>query len=247
MTSARSLLRLAFAGLFVNAMAVACVVSDGDDDDDDVTACDAGSYKDCTCSNGEVGTKKCNASGSGYAACDCSDASNGGSGSGGEGNASSTAGTNSTPYGGENNGGAGGDKTAPVVGGAGGDTGTAGAGGEGPDPDALCNAPTDDLCQECVQVSCCEEWKACADETDGDCQQQYFNILACAQVDRAERDIKPADVEACAEIEVAGGSAWSDGLLPTTKALIDCTGGGVGWENRAWNQMSCNDLCFLQE
>jgi hypothetical protein len=238
------LVRFAFAGLFVNAFAVACVVSDGDDRDDDNTACEPGDYRDCNCGSDE-GTQKCNAVGSGYGACDCSGVNVGGGNSGGEGNTptAGTAGTaGSTAYGGETSGGAGGEGGAT--------TSQAGEGGEGGaaiDPDAICFEDPGDVCQECVQVSCCEEWKACSEEAGGDCQQQFFNIIACAQTERAERDIKPEDLEACAEEEVAGGGAWSDGLLPTTKALIDCTGGGVDWEGRAWNDASCNSLCFIQE
>lgn len=254
MTTARTLVRFAFAGLFANALAVACVVSDGDDkNDDENTACDPGSYKDCTCSNGDEGTKKCNASGSGYGACDCSDTSVGGNNGGGEGN-TPTAGTSgkagmagsSTTYGGESSGGG-----ADGQGGEGGasmsQAGSGGEGGAGVDPQAACFEDPGEPCQECVQVSCCEEWLACGEEAGGDCEQQFFNIMACAQTDRATRDIKPEDLETCAEEEVAGGGAWSDGLLPTTKALIDCTGGGVDWENRAWNDSSCNSLCFIQE
>ena len=60
MTTARTLVRFVFAGLFVNLMAVACVVSDADDDDD-TTTCDPNTYQDCTCVNGDAGQRKCSA------------------------------------------------------------------------------------------------------------------------------------------------------------------------------------------
>jgi hypothetical protein len=239
MITARTLVRFVFAGLFVNAMAVACVVSDGDDDDD-TTTCSPGDYKDCTCANGDAGQKKCSASGNGYGACACEGDNVGGSGSGGE--PGSTAGTTSN-YGGQGGtaaGGAGGDNSGGMMSVAG-----AGAGGGGSE-DLCVEDPSDD-CQTCVQVGCCNEWTACSEDTANDCQQQFFNIMVCAQDERATRDIKPEDLEACAALEVDGGGAWSDGLLPTTKALIDCVGGGEDWENRAWNSDSCNALCFLQE
>jgi hypothetical protein len=242
MITARTLVRFVFAGLFVNALAVACVVSDGDDDDD-TTACDPGSYKDCTCPNGDASQRKCSASGNGYGACACSGENVGGGGAGGE--PSSTAGTTSN-YGGEAG------KSAGGAGGAGGENAggmmsEGGAAGAATNPDDLCVEDPDDDCQTCVQVGCCDEWTACSEDTANDCQQQFFNIMVCAQDERATRNITPADLEACAELEVDGGSAWSDGLLPTTKALIDCVGGGQNWENRAWNDDSCNALCFLQE
>ena len=241
MTTARTLVRFVFAGLFVNAMAVACVVSDGDNDDnDDNTACDPGTLKDCTCaSNGNDGQKKCSASGNGYGACVCEGDNVGGGGSGGE--PSTTAGTSNT-YGGEVNtpaGGAGGENVGGMM-------STGGAAGETGNPDDLCVEDPADDCQTCVQVGCCEAWTACSEDSVNDCQQQFFNIMVCAQDERATRDIKPEDLEACGALEVEGGSAWSEGLLPTTKALIDCVGGGSDWENRAWNSDSCNSLCFLQ-
>jgi hypothetical protein len=242
------LVRFAFAGLFVNALAVACVVSDGDDKDDDNTACDPGAYKDCTCANGDEGTKRCNASGSGYAACDCSDTNVGGgsNGGGGDGNTpTSGSGGSMTSYGGEAAGGAGGDGTGPgpVVGGAGGSDGSGGAGGDG---SGLVCEPDAEACQNCIQnTKCCAEWAACSAEQAGDCEQEFFNILACAQVERGDRDVIPADLELCG-LDEGEGDAWSEGLLPTTKALVDCIGGGEGWEERTWNQLSCKAECFDQ-
>jgi hypothetical protein len=232
------LVRFVFAGLFVNALAVACVVSDGDDDDD-TTACDPGTSKDCTCPNGDASERKCSASGNGYGACACTGENVGGAGGGG-GEPSTTAGTTSN-YGGEAGaaaGGAGGEN----VGGMTSEGGAGGAGGSAP----MCESDPEP-CQDCIQTQCCAEWTACSADP-GDCEQQFFNILiGCAQVERDERDIINADLELCA-LEVANGDVWSEGLLPTTKAMIDCIGGGEGWENRdMWNTQSCKAGCFAQE
>lgn len=246
MITARSLVRLAFAGLFVNAMAVACVVSDGDDDDD-VTACDPGAKKDCTCTNGDAGEKKCNASGSGYSACDCSDTPNGTGGGGGEGNSATTAGTNSNPYGGANNGGAGGEDTAPVTGGAAGSDAGGAGGSAGEPPIDACSLETDDDCQFCIQGDCCAEWQACADDSaaGNDCETEVFEIMACVDLKRtAEHAATAGELEACAN-EVSSGDGWSVGIFPTTKAVIDCVAGGTGWVGR--NDLStamCHSLCF---
>jgi hypothetical protein len=242
------LVRLAFAGLFVNALAVACVTAS--DDDDDVTACDPGSYKVCDCNNGDAGTKKCNASGSGYGACDCSDTPNGTGGGGGEGNAPTTAGTNSNPYGGANNGGGGGDDTAPVAGGAGGnDVGGAGSGGEGP-VDACSLDTGDDDCQFCIQGDCCTEWQACADDTaaGNDCESEVFEIMSCVDLQRTtEHEITPADLEQCGK-DVHGSNTWSQSIFPTTKAVIDCVAGGTGWTGKNdLSGSSCHSLCFQQK
>lgn len=243
MTTARTLVRLAFAGLFVNAFAVACVVSDGDDNDDN-TACEPGDYRDCNCGSDE-GTQKCNAVGSGYGACDCNGGNVGGGNSGGEGNTptagtSSTAGTaGSTAYGGETSGGgAGGEGGATMS--------TAGAGGEGGaaiDPDAVCFEDPADDCQLCVQGDCCQEWKACRDDAE-DCEQEVINILECIKLD-IEGDVTPAELESCAEAEGTGGP-WSESVLPTTKAVVDCMAGGTGWAAKTdFNTSSCNNLCFV--
>lgn len=249
MTTARTLVRFAFAGLFVNALAVACVVSDGDDKDDDNTACDPGSYKDCTCANGDEGTKKCNASGSGYSTvCTCDDTSAGGGNSGGEGNTpmAGTAGTaGSSSYGGETNGGAGGEGGVTMS------MGAAGAGGEGGaavDPDAVCIESSGDDCIDCMQLDCCEAWKACAAETEGDCMKQAEDIMICASVTKRGPDdaVTPEELQDCGAAAVEGGSVWSDGLLPTTKAVIDCVAGGQGWGAKDdLSDSTCEALCFI--
>ena len=245
MITARTLVRFVFAGLFVNAMAVACVVSDGDDNNDDETACTPGDYKDCTCSDGEASQKKCSASGNGYGACACTGTGTGGSGSAGE--PSTTAGTTSNTYGGETNtsvGGAGGENT-------GGMTAEGGAGGAETDPDAVCIESAGDDCLDCMQLDCCEAWKACSAETDGDCQQQAYNIMLCASTtergpEDGEAEVTPEELQGCAADEVDGGNVWSDGLLPTTKAVIDCVAGGQGWGAKTdLSASSCESLCFI--
>jgi hypothetical protein len=247
MTTARTLVRFAFAGLFANALAVACVVSDGDDKNDDNTACDPGSYKDCTCSNGDEGTKKCNASGSGYSTvCDCGGSTGGAGNAGGEGN-TPTAGTANTAgsinYGGETSGGG-----ADGQGGEGGGTmSQAGAGGEGGaaiDPEAVCFEDPEDTCQECVQQDCCVEWQACRADPE-DCEQQMINIIACVHSEIAG-DVTPAELESCAQNEGTGSDPWAQSVLPTTKAVVDCMAGGTGWAAKTdFESASCNNLCFV--
>jgi hypothetical protein len=244
MITARTFVRFVFAGLFVNAMAVACVVSDGDDDDDDSTACDPGSYKDCTCANGDAGQKKCSASGNGYGACACEGDNVGGGGSGGE--PSTTAGTTSNNYGGEGGtgtGGAGGDNSGGMM-------SVAGAGGAETDPDAVCIESAEDDCLDCMQLDCCEAWKACSAETEGDCQQQAYDIMLCATntergPDDGEAEVTPEELEDCAQ-DIAENDVWSAGVLPTTKAVIDCVAGGQGWAAKTdLSASSCESLCFI--
>jgi hypothetical protein len=235
------LVRFVFAGLFVNAMAVACVVSDGDDDDD-TTTCNPGTYRDCTCANGDLSQQKCSASGNSYGACACSDANVGGGGSGGE--PSTTAGTTNN-YGGEGG-------TAAGGGGGGGDNsgGMAGAGGGETDPDAVCIESSSDDCLDCMQLDCCEAWKACSAETEGDCQQQAYDIMLCAAntergPDDGEAEVTPEELEDCAQ-ETAMNETWSAGVLPTTKAVIDCVAGGQGWAAKTdLSASSCESLCFI--
>jgi hypothetical protein len=240
MITARTLVRFVFAGLFVNAMAVACVVSDGDDNNDDDTACEPGSYKDCTCADGDASQKRCSASGNGYGACACSGAGDGGSGGGSAGEPSTTAGTTNT-YGGE---------TSTPSGGAGGEGGAtmsqAGSGGEGGatvDPDAVCFEETADDCQLCVQGDCCEEWKACR-EDENDCEAEALFIFECLKTEIAG-DVTAAELESCA-VDAGKGGAWAQSVLPTTKAVVDCMAGGTGWVGRNdLTTSSCNNLCFV--
>ncbi len=242
MTTARTLVRFVFAGLFINAMAVACVVSDGGDNTDDNTACDPGTYKDCTCTTtGNDGQKKCSASGNGYGACVCDGVGVGGSGSAGE--PSTTAGTTSNTYGGETStvGGAGGENTGGMM-------SEGGAGGAAA-ADDVCVIDEEDDCQSCVQVDCCEAWTACRADQTGDCESEVLDIKACSQIEKrgVDDEVTPAELEDCAKT-VAGTAVWSTGVLPTTKAVIDCVAGGQGWA--AKNTLAgstCNSLCFAAE
>lgn len=271
MTTARTLVRFVFAGLFVNALAVACVVSDGDDDDD-TTACDPGARKDCTCATGDEGTKTCSASGNSYGACDCSattacdpgsyqacscasgedgmqrcsasgvgygacacsDVGSGGSGGGGEGNTAAGAGGTSV-------GGAGGEAS----GGMSSEGGAAGAGGAPTNPDDVCVLDEHDDCQSCVQIDCCDQWTACRAETEGDCESEVVGVMACAKTERGVDDpVTPAELEDCAQF-VAENDVWSAGVLPTTKAVIDCVAGGAGWAAKnSLEGSTCDSLCF---
>lgn len=255
MTTARTFVRFALAGLLVNFLAVACVVSDSGDEDNESPACDPGSFIVCSCTDGSEGTRKCNASGSGYGSCvDCE-----GTGSGGEGGGP-TAGAGGTNVGGGDGGAAGeggaglaggagasggaGEGGAGASGGAGGVAGEGGAGGS--DATDVCVEDPTDECQSCAQVGCCAEWTACFNETEGDCVQQFFNIMACARGGQASADVTTADLETCAADEVADVDAWPTGLLPSTKPLIDCVA-GPGWASAGmFGSNSCEALCFLQ-
>lgn len=258
MITVRAFVRFAFAALFVNALAVACVVEDGDDTSD---ACDPGSVQTCAC-DGEEGTKKCNASGSGYGVCVC-DSGAGGSGSGGSGSdaggspASNGGYDNSGGYAGEatsvggqaiggaagsDGGAAGGD-----VGGAAGVAGAAGAGGAIAVLPIECTDDADD-CETCYHA-CCEDWVACSDNSE--CVPQYFDILECINAKKAElgtEPFKPEHLVACADEVAAGTEPWSTVLTPQTVAMVNCLGGDPGdpsWaEMASWGADSCKDLCF---
>ena len=252
MTTARSLVRFALAGLFVNFLAVACVVSDNGDDDDANVACDPGSFKVCTCQDGSDGTKRCNASGTGYGACgSCAGDGEGGApgtaGSGGGAGVGNAAGAGNA--GGANEGGAGGSAGSVNEGGAAGEAGMGGggAGGSGGIGEAELCIEDPDSCQECIQIGCCAEWVDCFNDTEGDCVQEVFDFTACTEAERVDKDLTPADVEACAETVGGSNGPWSAGVLPTTRAVIDCIGGGEGWESHPWDPVvSCSPLCFNQ-
>jgi hypothetical protein len=242
MTTARSLLRLAFAGLFVNMLAVACVTSS--DDDDDTMACNPGDSKECVCDDETVSTRKCNADGNGYAQCACKSTNTGGTsgngGNGGEGNVATTAGTTST-YAGENAGGSGGDNTGPVTGGAGGDDGMAGAGGNGPELPLECQDPKDN-CEICYYGGCCEQWAPCLNDTT--CVDEFTSIQACTDEIRTERNVLTADLESCAQEVGSASGSWSSDISPLTVDLINCMAGEAGWEGKPWGALSCKEACF---
>lgn len=272
MSTARTFVRFVFAGFFVNALAVACVVSDADDnggkdacspgvtqdcdcqgaedgtqkcnasgsgygvcDCPDNVACEPGVTRECACATDEAGQQKCAANGSGYGVCDCPDTGAGGStGKGGEGGAPTTGTAGSTTYGGD----------------GGATTSQAGSGGEGgADPAADVCIDDDDDCQACIQIDCCEAWSACAAETAGDCELEVLEIMACTSLERGEDDpVTRAELQACGVSVGEGSGGWSDDILPTTKAVIDCVAGGSGWVARDdLTTSSCNLLCFAAE
>ncbi len=234
MSAPRTFLRLAICGLFMSALAAACTVKEADDTDDE-TSCNPGDSRACTCADGETGQRKCNSAGDGYLKCVC-DSGAGGSESGAGEGSGANAGTGG--YSGSQTGGsggyAGGGYSGSAVGGAAaGGAGEGGAGGSGDVTPAECAEDPEDDCATCYQTGCCDEWSAClADDGNGgdDCATQFFNIMACAQIDRDTKDTTPADLKACAEDEVAGGSAWSEGLRPQVKPLIDCVA-VTGWSS----------------
>lgn len=246
----RTFLRLTICGLFMSAVAAACTVKEADDTDE--TSCNPGDTQSCSCDSGEKGTRKCNSDGDGYGKCSCSSGTGGteaGAGDGAGANAGAGTGGSSGGYSGGYNGGSGGYSGTEAGGGDVGGAGDAGAGGGGGDVlPAECAQDPEDDCANCYQPFCCDQWSAClADEvTSGDdCTTQFFNILACAQTDRDTRDATPADLKACAEDEVSGGSAWSDGLRPQVKPLLDCVAGGTGWANgSSFSTDACKVSCF---
>jgi hypothetical protein len=244
----RTFLRFAICGLFMSALAAACTVKESDDTDD--TSCNPGDTQTCTCDDGDKGSRKCNSDGDGYGRCICTSGTGGTEAGAGEGSgASSGTGGYSGGYNG-GTGGYGGGYAGSDAGGADtGGAGEAGAGGGGGDvsPAECAEDPNDD-CANCYQPACCDEWSAClADDVSGgdDCSTQFFNILFCAQANRDTADATPADLKACAEEEVSGGSAWSDGLRPQVKPMLDCVAGGMGWaSNNSFSSDACKVSCF---
>jgi hypothetical protein len=259
MSAPRTFLRFAISGLFIGVLAAACTVKETNDDDE--TSCNPGDKRACNCSNGDEGERKCNSDGDGYGSCVCDGNNAGGTNAGGDG-AGPSAGTGGTGgySGGYTGGTAGTTAGGTTYGGtsAGGTTyggtsaGGASEGGAGGSPEVVtpeeCAEDLEDNCASCYQTGCCDEWVACLDDTvtsGDDCSAQFFNILACAQVDRENNDVTPADLKACGEDEISGGSAWSDGLRPQVKPLIDCVAGGTGWgSNSSFSTDACKVSCF---
>jgi hypothetical protein len=126
-----------------------------------------------------------------------------------------------------------------------------GAGGSGEVDPGLCGEDADP-CTDCYQQGCCAEWTACVedevDDGDGDCVTQFVGIIACAEALRSDGPVSKGQVVDCAEKQVEGGSAWSAGLRPTVKPLIDCVGGGEGWDTdgQGWSDLSCRNNCFSE-
>lgn len=248
MITARSFLRFAVAGLFVNALAMACVVTNSDDEEE----CRPGSRQDCTCADGTESERVCNSSGTRFGSCACGDPSSGGTGNDAAG-AGNTSEAGSGNAGGDTGSGGGSGDTGGAPNGTAGSSGeNGGAGGSGEVDAGLCAEEPNDSCADCYQQGCCDEWTACVedegDDGNGDCLTQFLNIIACAEDLRSQRAVTKADVIQCAADEVEGGSGWSAGLRPTVKPVIDCVGGGEGWDTEAggWSDLSCRNNCFSQ-
>jgi hypothetical protein len=244
MTAARSFLRLALGGFFVGSLAMACVVEDGGGDDDDLanTPCEDGDFRECDCSDGSTGRRECNASNTGYGQCQCENTPTAGSSSGGNANnageGNTTAGTNNTNYGGEQ-GTMGG---APAeTGGAPAEVGGAGGSGEVVEP-GLCDEDPNDTCADCYQQGCCDQWTACAN--DDTCLEEFFGIMACTDIIKAERNVTTADLETCAEDQGAANGPWSQGVSALTVDMVDCVAGEDGWEGSPWGNLACKAGCF---
>jgi len=254
MSTVRTFVRFSIAALFVNALAVACTVESSDDDED----CDPGTTKSCECSDGSEAIRQCNASGTGYGVCECE--GNGAGGSGGSSNGGTTQGGGEGPGGetsiggsGQSTGGAGGDGGASGSGTSGGvanEAGAAGAAGSGGEAGAgnvtpaVCLDPVDS-CEDCY-FSCCDEWVACTD--DATCLDQFFDVLACTDAIKVDRDVKVEDLAACSDQVGTAGGGWSNGLTPETIAMVNCLGGDPStdtWSGEAvWGADSCNIGCF---
>lgn len=238
MINARSFLRLAVAGFFVNALAIACVVDDDGEGDGDT--CTPGATAACTCTDGTRSEKECNASGTGYRLCEC-DSNAGGNSSGGAGN---EGGTGTTPAGGT--GGTGGSVggTPSTSGGA--DAGGAGGAGGADSLPTICQNPAeDDLCEQCYYGGCCDQWAACDADPDAECVDQFFAILACTDLIKEERSVLTADLEACAaDVDDVGTGSWSSEVNPFTRDLVNCVAGEEGWEGEPWGAGACKASCF---
>jgi len=249
MTTARSLLRFVLAGVMANVLAAACIVN-SDNGDDDNTTCEPNSYKDCACSDGTASQRKCNASGSGYAACVCDGSSvggsgnEGGSGSSAEAGVGNVAGKTQTTYGGETS--TEGGAPASNGGTPGEANGGAGGSGEVVEP-GLCDEDPDDTCADCYQQGCCDQWTACVDEDT--CLTEFTNIIACAELIKADKNVTTAEFEQCAADESAASGGWSSGLSPLTVDMVDCVAGDDddGWEGQAWGSLACKAGCFDQQ
>jgi hypothetical protein len=244
MITARSFVRFALAGMFVNALAVACVVENNGSDDDDNTPCEEGDTRSCVCpDSGDTSVRECNASGTGFGSCQCEGSSNAGSGgntnAGGEGN-TTAAGNGSIDYGGETS--SQGGASNPGAGGTPAETG--GAGGSGEVDPGLCAEDPQDTCADCYQQGCCDQWTACAN--DDTCLTEFLNIMACSDLIKAERNVLPIDLQTCAEDEGAAAGPWSQGVSPLTVDVVNCVGGEDegGWETMPWGRFSCKLGCF---
>jgi len=245
MTVARSLVRIAFAGFFVSSLIVACTVKEGSGDT--TASCNPGDHKDCTCtSSGKSGQRECNDSGDGYGACVCSgtvDTGGSSNGAGGDAGAGpvSTGGTKS--YAGTANGGSI-SYAGEAAGGAGtGSVEVGGAGGAGEVTPLECQDPAND-CETCYFGGCCDVYAPCVNDDSGTCLQEVADVLACTDGIKADRDVKTADLQQCAQDVGNTSGSWSANLSPLTVDVINCIAGESGWEGKAWGPLACKASCF---
>jgi hypothetical protein len=245
MTTARSFVRLAICGFFVNVLAFACTVEEASD------PCTPGETQKCDCKDGSESTQVCRDDGERFGACDCSDDGAGGANQG-NGGATSTGGVEDQPgagNGGEPSsssggaGGAGGD-AAGVNGGA---TSMAGAGGSGEDLGPIeCQLPDEPtLCEICYFGGCCDQWAPCVN--DDECLQQFSEVLDCTNTIRASRNVTTADLEDCAQTVGETNGSWSAALSGLTVDMVDCVAGEPGWEGSPWGNLACKAECFDKE
>jgi hypothetical protein len=247
MTTARSFLRFVLAGVMANVLAAACIVNSDNGDDDDNTSCEPNSYKDCTCDDGTASQRKCNASGTAYAACMCDGSSGGGSGNEGGSGSSAEAGTGnaagktSMPYGGETST----EGGAPTSNGGTPSEANGGAGGSGEVDPGICGGDEVDSCADCYQQGCCDQWTACAG--DSTCLDEFLDIIAdCSEIPRQDHNVTTAEFEQCVADKSAASGGWSSGLSPLTVDMVDCVAGddADGWEGQGWGSLACKAGCF---
>jgi hypothetical protein len=246
MTSARSFVRLAFAGFFVSSLIVACTVKEGTSEPN--ATCNPGDKKDCTCSgSGKPGQRECNDSGDGYGACVCEgnvDTGGSGNGNGGGDGGAGPVSTGGTTYAGSTNGG-----SISYAGEAAGGAGASavevgGAGGAGDVTPLECQNPGDD-CETCYFGGCCDQYAPCVNDPDGKCLDELADVLACTDAIKAmPQDVKTSDLEACAQRAGQTTGTWSSSLSPLTVDVINCIAGEPGWEGSPWGPLACKASCF---
>lgn len=260
----RAPFQLLASALFVSFLAVNCVVETTD------AECDEGDLRECTCSDGSTGVRRCDSDGE-FGRCVCEDGSAGSSGSSGTGGTGgsdaggaggTTAGAPSVDGGADGDGGA-----APSGGGAGGadagaggatpgeagrggsagDDGQAGAGGAGEEP-LSCEGLVDDPdeCDECLTGQCCAELTACL--SDDTCLEEFSAFMSCVDELRETATVTPEEAADCAA--VVSAESWPGGLTSETVTLLNCMAGDSNdpsWsEAPAWGPNACRAGCFAQ-
>jgi hypothetical protein len=228
MKSARSLSNLLVAGAFVAALVSSCTIETKDDDDDQTGGKSSGT------TGGTSGT-----TGGSSAETGGSTAMTGGSTSTSGGSAGTSGGSVSTTGGATTSGGAssGAGGEAAGAGGTGGDGGADGQGGAG-------GASFDD-CDSCLDAKCQKELDACLADPlcvsdAGDGSGQYEQIVVCVEQIRTTRPVKRIDLRTCGT-QVGTNDLWPpDGMVDTTRNLINCMATGVTneAENDAWANSS---------